>query len=72
MLCRGCVDNRYRDASLSRLDADPAPACSAVGHDTATDASINNRTYLQISTHYSLALCKVSIHKWFLSGTKGY
>ena len=51
--CRYC---RYRDASLSRLDADPAPTCSAVSYDTAADASNNNRAYLHsiytLSTQY--------------------
>ena len=59
--CRYC---RYRDASLSRLDADPAPTCSAVSYDTAADASNNNRAYLHsiytLSTHYLHSICTVS------------
>ena len=64
--CRYC---RYRDASLSRLDADPAPTCSAVSYDTAADASNNNRTYLQsIYTLSTQHLHTISIKYLYTSG----
>ena len=46
VLCGGVDTVDIEMRRYHRLDADPAPTCSAVSYDTATDASNNNRAYL--------------------------